>query len=83
MNPQCATDVFKESRVLVNRYHCENPLVPQKQAFLLLSPGHFHSISLTHDINDRKYIKQQNCQDVQHKVLLGKKKMVQRFTKGG
>lgn len=52
MNPCCATDVFKEKRILVNTYQCGNPLAPQKQTFLLLSHGHFHSISLTHDIND-------------------------------
>lgn len=73
MNPQHATDVSKEIRVFVNGYQCENPLVPQKQAFLLLSHGHFHSIWLTHDINVSKYIKQQNCQNTQHKVLLRNK----------
>lgn len=83
MNPQCATDVFKESGVLVNGYQCENPLAPQKQAFLFLSHSHFHSVSLTHDINDGKYIKQQHCQAVLHQVLLRNKQTVRRVTHGG
>lgn len=73
MSPRCAPGVFKERGVLEIDGQCENPPVPQTQAFLLRGRGRFHSISLTHALNDRKHIKQQNCQDVQHKVPLQSK----------